>query len=121
MDTKRTFKIEEGPTLNRIIDAFKYAYDKNARVELQFSVAEGYTTPTDQPGCAYVPLKVQDFRLNTIQHEDGSGHSLNLEGYCRAGSQNEVPQPMQFKAYYNTATRTGTMQFAKSILADSKK
>jgi len=38
-----TFKIIDGPSTDRVIDSFKYAYDRTAHVQVTFIIKQGYT------------------------------------------------------------------------------
>ena len=117
MNTKElSFEVMDGPSKDRLIDAFKYAYDKEARVPVEFSVARGYTAPKDNPGCAYVVLDAKDFRILSLQHEDGSGHSFNIEGYCTANVDGRAKRFCWFKMYYETKNRKGVITFKEEHL-----
>ena len=112
MDTNRSYEIINGPGAAKLIDAFKYAYDESARVNLQFAIPVGHTMPTGHPGDAYVCADIKNIVLTAIQHEDGPGRSFNLYGLC------DIKEPWgtefeayQFKAYYNARTRNGTIMF----------
>ena len=69
------YKILNGPNKDRLIDAFKYPYDEPfgclspLKFEVEFDVGTAKT-------------QVCQFRVVSIEHEDGSGHSFNLKGNC---------------------------------------
>ena len=108
MNTKKIFNIENGPSLDRLFDAFKYAYSEYYdKVYATFLIAKSYTTPPGASGRAFRLLDAKDFRLTSIQHEDGSGQSFNLAGYCKV-----YDTPKNFTAYYNAKTRKGTISFS---------
>lgn len=120
MNTKKTernriFDIVNGPGRDALFDAYKYAYDDKTHIHIEFAVAIGYTTPVDDPGCAYVPMDIEDIKIRGIEHEDGSGYSFNLHGWCKAdlghGSKNAGLKSYKFKAYYNAKTREGCISF----------
>ena len=111
-----TYQIESGPNRENLFDAFKYAYDENAHIPLNFQIALSYTQPRNRQNCAYVPAKVKDFRITSIQHEDGSGESFNLTGHCKANLRITLPEDgeihylsYRFRAYYNTRKREGSI------------
>jgi hypothetical protein len=110
--TKRSFGIKNGPSRDLLIDSLKYAYDKGKVLPVDFSIAVGYTTPLDDPGCAFVAMKIESLTITSLEHEDGSGYSFNLAGYCRAtlSPWGEV-KPYKFKAYYNAKVREGRIEF----------
>ena len=117
-ETERTFDIVAGPNRDMLFDACKYAYDKMVRIPIDFVVAIGYTMPKHHPGCAYVPMYISDIKVVGIEHEDGSGESFNLHGYCKADPDSTVGNAKtctsyNFKAYYNTKSRSGCITFSK--------
>ncbi len=109
------YEIMNGPSKDRLFDACKYAYDDNARISLDFSVAIGYTMPRNDPGCAYIAMAIRNLRITGVQHEDGSGESFILYGYCSADPRAFNPRSVcyrsyKFEAYYNTKTRKGSIK-----------
>lgn len=98
-----TFDIVGGPSRDRIFDACKYAYDdgEDGCIPIKFKVAldiaKGPCDITD-----VIPLYMSDFKVNEIGHEDGSGHSFNLGGYCKADLGFDIGN--NYDAYY---IRTG--------------
>lgn len=116
-ETERTFDIVAGPNRYMLFDACKYAYDA-ARIPINFTVVLGYTMPKHNPGCAYVPMFVSDIKIAGIEHEDGSGESFNLHGYCKADPDSTIGsaatcKPYRFRAYYSTQNRKGWISFFK--------
>ena len=110
--TKRSYDIIAGPNKDALFDACKYAYNKSAKISIDFAVVLGYTTPTDNPGCAYIPMSLTDIKISGIEHEDGSGESFNLRGYCKADpcfrrEDNMHYKSYEFRAYYNSKSRKG--------------
>lgn len=110
---KETFKIVSGPSKDRLVDAFKYAYDDTTSIPVSFVISLRQISENH-----FVEMCVDDFRITSLQHEDGSGRSFNVSGYCSASfvePQSELHKPImyhcRFKAYYNAATRKGTIKF----------
>ncbi len=113
MDTKRNetesfFDIVAGPNRDTLFDACKYANDKTIRIPIEFIVVPEH----------YSPIYISDIKIVSIEHEDGSGVSFNLRGYCKAdlGSlvgNAETCTSYKFKAYYNTKNRSGSITFSK--------
>lgn len=107
--------IENGPSADRIFMACKYAYDDNARVEVKFEIAEDYFG--DSGGArAHLRGVLEDVRITSIKHEDRSGHSFNLTGYCKTdfdknGNGSSKLVAHSFTAFYNAKIRKGTMVF----------
>ena len=89
--SQQQHEIISGPSRDKLFDALKYAYDKDAKFRIEF----GFRSPAPHS----VPTIT---RLTSIEHEDGSGCSFNLEGYCTL---NGVSR--RFHAYYNTRRRGG--------------
>lgn len=117
-ETVRNFDIVAGPNRDMLFDACKYAHDKMVRIPIDFIVAIGYTMPKHHPGCAYVPMYISDIKVVNIEHENGSGESFNLRGYCKADPDSafgnaETCTSYKFKAYYNTKNRSGCITFSK--------
>lgn len=115
---ERAYEIMNGPSRDTLFDSCKYAYAGNAKVAVDFVVAIGYTMPKGHPGRAYIPMKLTDIVITSIEHEDGSGESFNLRGYCRADliirAGSTTYSNYHFRGYYNTKNRTGTISFYES-------
>lgn len=110
------YDIVNGPNKDTLFDACKYAYAKNSDITVDFAVAAGYTAPVSSHQAAYIPMSVIDIRICGIEHEDGSGESFNLKGYCSAnlsssGERGAVYKSYGFVAYYNTKKRKGWISF----------
>ena len=118
-EKKKYYEIVAGPNKDALFDACKYACSKTARVGIEFVIPIGYTMPKDNPGCAYIAMAITDVRIIGIEHEDGSGESFNLHGYCKCdlksfGRKNVCYRPYRFKAYYNAKNRRGHIVFIDS-------
>ena len=105
------FNINGGPSRDRIFDACKYLHDK-IKIDLDFKVILGYSTPKDDPCSAALEISVRDFRVHKIMHEDGSGESFMLSGRCKADLNPCMPMIKQyreysFSAWYNSKRRVG--------------
>ena len=111
MNTK-VYQIVNGPSKDRLIDAFKYAYDKKSEIPLDFHVVLRQESER-----SFVLMKTEEFRILSLQHEDGSGVSFNIVGYVYMSTLNPASGrhlaliETRFKAYYNAATRKGTIRF----------
>ena len=122
MDTKKTetrekyYEIVDGPNKDTLFEACKHAYNRTTKPTINFVVAVGYTTPKSDPGCAYVPMAITNTKIIGIEHEDESGKSFSLIGYCKAdlysiGTSNVTYKPYKFKAHYNTKSHNGSITF----------
>ncbi len=123
MNTKsnlRQFNIEGGPNVDRILDGFKYAYDKSVSIPVNFVVAKSYTAPRDKPGCAFAPLEMRVSQIVSVSHESGNDTSLNIAGNCEValGEEKRNISKYQsdlilarFEAYYDAKTRKGVITF----------
>ena len=108
--------IVNGPNRDRLIDAFKYAYDSD-KVSANFTVAISYNPVEENGKCIHFPThtaQIERMTINTIQHEDGSGESFHLSGYCAAYPERFYKHYYKFEAYYNAKTRTGTIRFEET-------
>lgn len=112
---ERYYDIITGPNKDALFDACKYACNDEARIPISFTVAFGYTTPVGDPGCAFIPMYVKDFRIVGIENEDGSGDSFNLRGDCKADLKSfhgtATYKYYRFRAYYNARRRSGCIIF----------
>ena len=114
MDTSKSkvFDILDGPDTLLLVNAFRYAFVPSL-YPVEFKIAVGYTTRDDVAGFAYFPMDADSFQILGIEHEDGSGHSFNLHGTCKASLilTGRDKKSRRFKAYYNTVSRKGTISF----------
>ena len=113
-ENERKFDVTGGPSKDLIFDAFKYAYSKTSKINLDFHVVLGYSLPKDHyASCAFL-VPTSDFRITEVSYEDGSGDRLILHGYCKADLHAMGKESMklhEFRAYYDTKRREGVMTF----------
>ncbi|MBP5656038.1 hypothetical protein J6X15_00410 [Candidatus Saccharibacteria bacterium] len=108
MEKKDVFyAIENGPSRDTLLDALKYACDKNANVTVDFEVI----APPSDGQFAGKRVLIADWRIMGVSHEDGSGNSFNIFGSCKANVRHVGIKYVDFKAYYNTRTRKGNVHF----------
>ena len=104
-----------GPNRGTLFDACQYAYSRSGKIEVYFGIVAFLPMP-NQPNRA-VSVPVKDMRIVRIEHEDGSGESFNLSGYCQAdlstSANTEAFESYRFEAYYSTRTRKGIIDFYK--------
>ena len=111
------FNISGGPSRDRIFDACKYLHDK-IKIDLDFKVILGDSTPKDDPCSAALEIPVRDFRVHKIMHEDGSGESFMLSGRCKADLNPCMPMIKKYKEYnfsawYNSKRRVGWISLSE--------
>lgn len=120
---EKIFEISGGPNRDMLVDAFKYTYDHAAHVKVTFQVPFTYGVPLHETPFGekpqYYPMRLSDVRITSLEHEDGSGHSFNIHGYCRADlnpfrADNPVLSSYRFKAYYHAQSRKGWITFSLS-------
>lgn len=113
---ERKFDIVNGPSRDQLIDAFKYAYSKQTQVPVKFRIVLIYTEPGDDPNRAHLIMLVDDFLIASLQHEDSSGYSFNVQGCCKANLRIGMSQleSHKFNMHYNAKTRKGTIEFEKA-------
>lgn len=109
---ERYYNIVAGPNKDALFDACKYAYSDNAKLIIDFTVAIGYTMERKVSNRNCIPMAITDIKICGIEHEDGSGESFNLYGYCKADPESidksDVSyKPYRFEAYYDTRSRKG--------------
>ena len=117
MNTKaKKYDVIDGPNRDTLFDACKYSYDKNMRIQVGFTIAAAYTTSKKSGKAAYIPMDATDFRICSIGHEDGSGKSLIIQGYCKADVRpfgTGVYRTYKFDMYYHTGDRRGFVEFVE--------
>ena len=115
MSAVRNYDILDGPSIEALFDACRYAYSKTI-IPIKFVVAIGYTCNPGEIGAARVVMGTRNFKIVGISHEDGSGSKFNLEGFGEAkidedGHATNVFKNYHFVAFYNTKTRKGNISF----------
>lgn len=112
------YDIVDGPSKSTLFDACQYAYNKGTKISVMFEIVQGYSEDSNDDPKLKLPLflPIADILVTGIQHEDGSGESFNLEGYCCADidyyekkcyTNTYFYENYRFSAYYNTESRTG--------------
>lgn len=109
------FSIINGPSKSVLFDSCQYAYSKDVKVHINFAIPQGYSNHSNDATKLYLPMQITDIVITGIQHEDGSGESFNLEGYCKVDIDYHIRndgvcryQYRRFTAYYNSKSRKGT-------------
>lgn len=116
----KVFDIVDGPSLDRVMDAFKYCYPKRKEnisyVELFFLAKNGYRTAGPiESSMAITEQFVLPF-IDQISHEDGSGTKLLIRGSFQPKRKDLgafvafAGKPCQI--YYNAKTRKGWVKIA---------
>lgn len=112
----RNYEIVKGPSKGQIFRALEYAYDKIFGVKIVFKIALDYTGRRNDPTVKYIPARIRNLVITGIEHEDTSGKSLHLKGYCEADLRisplgKEEYTKYRFGAIYNVDTRRGNIEF----------
>ena len=109
------YEIFSGPSKSALFDACMYAYSKDAKIAVNFGISQGYSNHGDDAIKLHLMMQITDTVITGIQHEDGSGESFNLEGYCKVDIDYHIRndgvcryQYRRFTAYYNSKSRKGT-------------
>ena len=110
------YSIINGPSKSVLFDSCQYAYSKDVKVHINFAIPQGYSSHSNDAIKLYLPMQITDIVITGIQHEDGSGESFNLEGYCKVDIDYHIRndgvcryQYRRFTAYYNSKSRKGTI------------
>lgn len=113
--TTNCYEIIDGPSKSALFNACMYVYNKDAKIAVNFTISQGYSNDTNDATRLYLPLPVTNINITGIEHEDGSGESFILKGYCNADSDYLLRRDntyryrySRFTAYYNTKSRKGT-------------
>lgn len=98
----RSYDIVGGPNRDLLFDACKYTHNRGVNLPVAFSVTID----------SFILMAIKNIRINGIKHEDGSGESFNLHGYCEAdvnyrGGRTPAYKSYRFKAWYNSKSRKG--------------
>lgn len=96
-------EIMDGPSASRTVDAFKYAYDKEGALTAIFTLS----------GDVKISL-----RVTSLEHEDGSGSSLNIIGYIISITKKVFGREIvitnenfRVRLYYHARPRQGAIFF----------
>ena len=118
MNTKSVayrYDIINGPSKSALFDACMYVYNKDAKIAVNFTISQGYSNDTNDATRLYLPLPVTDIKITGIEHEDGSGESFILKGYCNVDKdyllrRNNIYRYRysRFSAYYDAKNRKGS-------------
>ena len=118
MNTKSVayrYDIIDGPSKSALFDACMYVYNKDAKIAVNFTISQGYSNDTNDATRLYLPLPVTDIKITGIEHEDGSGESFNLKGYCNVDKDYLLRRDniyryrySRFSAYYDAKNRKGS-------------
>ena len=110
MSSEYSFKIINGPSRSDLFVAMEYAYE--AKFPIRFYL-EGDSMP--QADSVAFMLDAENIIIHTLQHEDGSGHKFNLEGYMDARVKSNYYAPYKFRAFYNAKARKGHITLTKGL------
>lgn len=123
MDIKnKQFKILGGPSLDTVVDIFKYtAKDVNIIAKFQIEQAtcgtaydkKGNIIGKPNVGLAII-MSTQSWRITKIAYEDGSMNGVNAEGTVSVKESDYNGSTWtvhRYRMYYNHKTRTGTIHF----------
>lgn len=111
MDTIIKLAIIDGPNADRLIDAFKYAYDDASNISIVFKAKKSAELFV---WTAFVS------KIVGVTHKDGTGHSFEITGYCKvprrylegkpiANVQDKELLVMRFEAFYDAKNRCGSL------------
>ena len=107
MGTGKFYYIEDGPSLDRILDSFKYANIKRAFVDVWFTITDREINREPRP------LRVSNIVVTGINYQHST--SSNDSTYCVFGncilSEDGENKPCSFNAYYSPQRRQGSISF----------
>ena len=109
------FSIIDGPSKSVLFDACLYSYSKDTKIAVNFTIPQGYSNDSNDATRLYIPLPVTNIKITGIEHEDGSGESFILKGYCNVDKDYLLRKEntyryrySRFSAYYDARSRKGT-------------
>ena len=108
------YSIINGPSKSVLFDSCLYAYSKDAKVHVNFAISQGCSNHGDDATKLHLLLPVTNIKITGIEHEDGSGESFILKGYCYVdkdhllrGDHTYRYKYSRFSAYYDAKSRKG--------------
>lgn len=111
MDTKVSYSIIDGPDARSLFDACRFVYTKNVYYDVYFKITEYYNEALDGTSCEKKPLLASDFHIVGIEHDNGTGESFRIKGYCNV-TENDITENYAFVSYYNTQSKKGIILFS---------
>ena len=109
------YEIFSGPSKSALFDACMYVYSKDAKIAVNFGISQGCSNHGDNATKLHLLLPVTNIKITGIEHEDGSGESFILKGYCDVdkdhllrGDNTYRYRYSRFSAYYDAKNRKGT-------------
>ena len=109
------YDIISGPSKATLFDACLYSYSKDAKIAVNFTISQGYSNDSNDATRLYIPLPVTNIKITGIEHEDGSGESFIIKGYCHVDKDYLLRKEntyryrySRFLAYYNAKNRKGS-------------
>jgi len=110
MSTKLYLNITNGPSISSLVDAFKYAYDKQTPHQATFTTRESDPNNINDGSKEKqtdISLKVT---IKALEHEDGSGISVMFKGTMGILPYDSRYSTLyQVSGYYNTKRQKGYM------------
>lgn len=125
MDTAKFYNITGGPSLDRILDAFKYSTERRAYVGMWFSVVESLSGERESTRIGmenvFVTAIIRHDVDNDAPQSDGSGLDdqfigetswYTIEGRCDVYLKSDFgSKRYRFSADYDPKTRKGLITF----------
>lgn len=105
MTTKQFITIEAGPSREELLDAFKYACDKERTFKVTFTGVRMTHTGDVRQSHGRGRFTA---RIVGLTHEDGSGHSFIVDAYVSM----KPSEGKVVRCYYNARRRTGHIEVA---------
>lgn len=100
--TKVQYEILDGPTADRMIDSYKYAYNKDVTVEVELTLA-----PTDGRLRGKLATRKILATVTGLRYESGTPGMFTLWVITSMPKHIQVPEG----GFYNANTRKGTLIF----------
>ena len=109
------YDIISGPSKATLFDACLYSYSKDAKIAVNFGISQGCSNHGDDATKLHLLLPVTNIKITGIEHEDGSGESFVIKGYCHVDKDYLLRKEntyryrySRFLAYYNAKNRKGS-------------
>lgn len=107
MSAKKFFNITNGPSNHQLVDALKYAYDKQNPHFAIFSIQlsdENHMNGNSKSAPSDMEQKVV---IHSLSHEDGSGYSFCFDGTMDLPNDNTS---YHVSGYYHSKSHKGNLR-----------
>jgi len=117
------YDIVAGANGDALLDICRRTCENDAKLPTNLNVTISYAESNNSPSHAEIKVTISSIKIAKIKHENDSGESFNLQGYCKAdldSSANVACELYGFEAYYNSKTRKGRIAFIEQSIPTAR-